>query len=518
MNGTETVKRLADFTSNVSLILKKIWAPISKVLTFSPADDVIYPGENISISIEKGNFSIVYGSRFFSRIRIKHLKTYSLEDNAYPQPEVVTSSLALAIHDFGKSKIDVTISIPKSWAVIRTVEFPVTVKENLSKVVSYELDRITPFNSEDAFYDYKVIEETDEKIKILVVATRADVIRPHIEALRENGINVNKVTINLSGIETLYRYFYKISDALFLDIKKDGYEGALFHKGSIIESFSGFFTTEDEPSKSDLVSSEIKPFLDKLNSYTESPQIIMLSDKKYINLMDILKEKFGVPIRTLNELDTKLKVSEKIKEIPYSAIGALFESLWPKAGGFNLLKKGEHVKPRSPKFLSLILIVAILVLWIIYLIAPLRIERKRLEEIDHQIALRKEEVKKIEGIKKEIESLQEEISTINNFKITSPMALDVLKELTLILPKNAWLSRVRIDTSNIYIEGYASSATGLLPKLEASAYFKKAEFASPTFRDTRMNADRFNIKAELEGVQHPTIQRKKGEELEDEEE
>lgn len=98
------------------------------------------------------------------------------------------------------------------------------------------------------------------------------------------------------------------------------------------------------------------------------------------------------------------------------------------------------------------------------------------------------------------------------------MALDVLKELTLILPKNAWLSRVRIDTSNIYIEGYASSATGLLPKLEASAYFKKAEFASPTFRDTRMNADRFNIKAELEGVQHPTIQRKKGEELEDEEE
>ncbi|MCL4492456.1 MAG: PilN domain-containing protein, partial [Nitrospirae bacterium] len=57
--------------------------------------------------------------------------------------------------------------------------------------------------------------------------------------------------------------------------------------------------------------------------------------------------------------------------------------------------------------------------------------------------------------------------------------------------------RVRITGSTVEIEGYASSATELLPRLEASKVFRKAEFTSPTFRDARMNSDRFNIKMEI---------------------
>jgi len=71
----------------------------------------------------------------------------------------------------------------------------------------------------------------------------------------------------------------------------------------------------------------------------------------------------------------------------------------------------------------------------------------------------------------------------------------------------------------VVIEGYSASATGLLPKLETSRYFEKAEFASPTFRDARMNADRFNIKMEIEGIRIDEMKKKENEETaEDEEE
>jgi hypothetical protein len=81
------------------------------------------------------------------------------------------------------------------------------------------------------------------------------------------------------------------------------------------------------------------------------------------------------------------------------------------------------------------------------------------------------------------------------------MTIDLLKEITLLLPKYAWLARVHITDTNVDIEGYASSSpTAILPKLEASRYFKKVEFASPTFRDVRLNADRFAIKMEIEGL------------------
>ena len=132
--------------------------------------------------------------------------------------------------------------------------------------------------------------------------------------------------------------------------------------------------------------------------------------------------------------------------------------------------------------------------------------------------MRKEDVKKVETLKKDTETLNEEISTINNFKENSPMALNLIRELTAVLPKTAWLTRIRITETAVNIEGYAESATGLLSKLEASKYFKKAEFASPTFRDARQNADRFIIKMEIEGVKKEEIKKTSEEEQGDEEE
>jgi general secretion pathway protein L len=155
-------------------------------------------------------------------------------------------------------------------------------------------------------------------------------------------------------------------------------------------------------------------------------------------------------------------------------------------------------------------------MWILYLVAPLRVEEKRLQEIDHQIMLRKEEVKKVEALKKEIEALNTEITTINDFKGKKRMALNILKELTSILPKTAWLSRVRTTDVTVELEGYAASATGILSKLEASPYFEKAEFASPTFRDTRMNADRFNIRLAIEGVKKEELQQEADKDEEEE--
>jgi Tfp pilus assembly protein PilN len=109
------------------------------------------------------------------------------------------------------------------------------------------------------------------------------------------------------------------------------------------------------------------------------------------------------------------------------------------------------------------------------------------------------EVKKVEALKKEVDALESEVSTINSFKKGKPMTLQILKELTAILPKSAWLTRARITDTTVEIEGYAAAATELLSKLEASPYLKKVEFASPTFRDVRLNSDRFVIKMEIEG-------------------
>jgi len=500
MTVTVVINKLTTFASSALTALERIGRPLWKILTFCPADEVISPKKVLSVSIEKGGLSIAFGSRFLSRIKIKGLRRYLFEEDRYPQPEGLASSVALAINILKAAKTDVTLGIPKAWAIIKTVEFPSTVKENLPYVLSNELDRLTPFSSEDSLYDFRVLKDEAEKLTLLVMAAKADTIRPYLDALRERGLNVSRVTVNLSCMGTLCHYFDKETDALFIEIDENGYEGALFLDGSITDAFTDSFSTGDEKSRVDTILKEISPIMEAAKKQGSSPQVMLLIKDKSPSLRELLKLHINQPVRILNETDIKLSLPEHQQEVSYAPLGGVLESLWPKAKGLNLIKKGHHETQKTPIALSAVLMLTIFFMGILYMVAPLRIEKKRLVEIDHQIMLRKEEVRNVETLKNEIESLNNEISIINDFKVNRPTTLDILSELTQILPQNTWLTRVRITEATVNIEGYSDSATGLLPKLEASKYFKKTGFASPTFRDRRQNADRFIIKMETEGI------------------
>lgn len=518
MTGITAIKKFVSIASDSASRMKRIGTPFWRLLTFSPADDRILPQKALCASIEKGGLSVVSGSRFLSKIKINGFRRYPFEEDKYPQPEGIASSLALAVNNFGATKADVTLSIPKAWAVIKTAEFPSTVKENLSDALSYELDRLTPFNTEDAFYDFRVLKEEDSKLTLLIMAARADLIKPYLDALRERGINIRRLTVSLSSIGALCQYFDKEADIIFIKVNENEYEGGLLLDGSITEAFTGSFSTKEESLKADMILAEIAPLADAAKGKGGSPLIVVLIKGDRPDFEDALKLKVNLPIKIFNETDIKIKSPGSQKEISYAALGGIIESLWPKAKGLNLLKKGLHEKQKTPFALTIALMLIIFAILILYMVAPLRVEKKRLEEIDHQIGLRKEDVKKVEALKKDIETLNEEVSTIKNFKENKPMVLNILKELTTILPRTAWLTRIRVTETTVNIEGYAESATGLLSKLEASRYFRKAEFASPTFRDARQNADRFIIKMEIEGVKKEDVKKTSEDEQGDEEE
>lgn len=496
MTVSANAQKVASALSDSAMRLKAIWGPVKRFLTFSPADDSIARAKNVSVSIQGGSVSVAYATRILSRIRIKGFRTYPVEGR-YPAPEAVASSVSMALSSLHASNTDVTLCIPKSWAVIKTVEFPSTVRDSLSNVVSYEMDRLTPFAREEALYDFRILKEEIGKISLLVVAARADLINPYIEALREMGCNVTKVTLNLSGMGTLCSYSLGCADALFLDVGENEYEAALLSGGTVTAASAGDMGTGDERSQVEIILREIELLMGDASKKNGSPQIVLSLKGSSAGLREILKVNSSRPFKILEEGAASGLLSGKI---PHEVAGGVVESLWPGARGLNLLEKGMREKVRTPVTLSVILVAAILAIWVISVFMPVSIEEKRLAEIKSEIATRKEQVKKVDSLKKEVAALEKEISVVNDFKHSRPMALDLIKELTSILPKKTWLSRMRITDTTVEIEGYSTSATELLPKLEASKYFKKVEFASPTFRDMRMNAERFNIKMEIEGT------------------
>jgi Tfp pilus assembly protein PilN len=478
--------------------LKKIGTSLKGVLFLSPADARISFKKTLCLVIEKGEIKAAVGSRFLSRIKVKGFKKYQSPEPDYPTPPFLASSAALAVAEFGAEKCPITLSIPKAWAIIKTVDYPSSVLENLSEVMAHELDRITPFTPESAYFDFKILREEAGRVFILVAAARSDLIDPYLKALREKELTIEGITVNLLGLSSLCRYGRKERLALFVQLDKDQYEGILFKSEASFEVFSGYFTQESEKAKIEQIEKEIESRLPFLNQKDLGGEFIFYLKDKSPTLKEMIKRQMQLSITFLDETALGIgPLGTDRKQIPYAAIGGILGTLWTKSWRLNLFLKGLHRRSKPPWVVSLLLILALGVLVGIYWITPVEIETKRLHSIDRQIASKKMEVKKIENLKKEIESISGEISLINDFKQSNLLGLNILKDLTQVLPREVWLTRVRIFESQVNIEGYAPSATLLIPRLEGSKSFKKVEFASPTFNDPRQKMDRFQIKMEI---------------------
>jgi Tfp pilus assembly protein PilN len=477
--------------------IRGIWTPLRRILTFSPADNLLFPQKSIAASIEESSLSVAFCSSTFSKIHLKGVKQYFFSDGRFPQPKDVSSSLALSINEFGARDAVLTLGIPKAWIIIRTAEFPSTIRENIAGVISGEMDRLTPFSEDEALYDFKILRDDGVRLTVLVMTVRTSMVMPYVNDLKENGFTVSGVTASISGLGSLCRFLYQGSDYITIEVGDKEYIGSLFIGGLLTQTLTGVLTTADERTRLDELSGCISSLSRIRGHEGEVPRVVAISGENDDHLKGLLESHLKGPVTVMKDVGTRLGFKGPADEIPYAAAGCAVQALRHDARDLNLLKKGFSEKEKTPVSVTVILGIALVISIAYYLIAPIRVERQRLELISNQISQTSGEAREVEAIKKEIETLGSEIASIERFKEETAMKLDILSELTSVIPDSAWLSKARITETMVEIEGYAGSAIELLPALDASEYFRKVEFTSPTIRDARMNSDRFKIKMEI---------------------
>ena len=493
-------------------VFHKLGRTLKTLLFLSPASEVFIPRKQISIAIGTEFLSIAHGSRFLNRIRIMGYKASRLEEVGCPVPEMVTASASLYCRQEKVTNPQVMLSVPKAWTVIQTTELPATAMENLSDVVAYELDRITPFSPDDAYYDYKIVKVEGGKVQIAIAALRRDTVDPYIRALTEQGLPVTKIDTNLAAVSTYLNYVWKEQDLIYLDIGSKTYESGFVQSGVIVagctDSYNG--NGPDEHLMAD-VAENVAPWAERMEKANICPQLVVHShnDVQYAPL----EKQLRIPLQVLKNDNLAIPGFKGIKtsdDIPYDAIGGVLASLWMKSKAMNLLDRGRTTRTSPPLTLTVILVTVLFMMGVLALFLPLHLENEKVTAIDREISTRKDAVKKIDSLRKDFNSLQDEFKAIADFKQGKQNTLQILKEITILLPKSVWLTRVHINDANVAIEGYATSATDILPRIEASPYFAKVEFSSPTMRDARMNMDRFVIRMELEGIKKEEPKAKNG--------
>ena len=121
--------------------------------------------------------------------------TYVLNDQAEPLAVLernasgIEQYKALRAKDERLAKANLILRLTGNEAIQKELALPAAVKENLSQVVAYELDRYTPFKAEQVYFAVKPMEGEHEpgQIRVMLVLTPRETLDALYEYHQGNG-------------------------------------------------------------------------------------------------------------------------------------------------------------------------------------------------------------------------------------------------------------------------------------------------------------------------------------------
>ena len=125
-------------------------------------------------------------------------------------------------------------------------------------------------------------------------------------------------------------------------------------------------------------------------------------------------------------------------------------------------------------------------------------EQRYLGRVNAEISRVDPQVKAVERVVRELERKRKLVATVNGIEAAAIRPLPILRDLTDLLPTDAWLTTLSFDQKGVELTGQAAAASALIPVLENSPRLERVEFASPVTRGREK--EQFRIRAAWEAA------------------
>jgi general secretion pathway protein L len=395
--------------------------------------------------------------------------------------------------------------IPRQKAIARFIRLPVATRENLRKVLEYELSKYTPFKSDEVYFDYVLLKEEKEWLTLFAAFTKKSSIESSLSLLKKIGIRPASVQIPTVSALNLFFYNKKPDEddvSVLLGLDTPFLEMNLLEGADWRESYH--LPLPPEPWATEIVRTCERSGVKRGPNSALTYYLYGEGDGE--KNRTVLKETAGVKEVCGPPLDSVVFDGDRTKlPLIYPSIGAPLIGLIKPKVDLNLLpvelrKKRREI--RKPLLLALLLLFTIFGLsqgtglYLNY--------RDELTSTTEEIKRQKPEVEAVERLQKQKEGLAKEVAELEKFRSEEASKIEMLKELTRLLPDTAWIWNLKYNGKEIDISGYADSASDLIPLLDKSPLFEKVEFLTPVTRERLMRPEgpqekeRFRIKAKLE--------------------
>jgi general secretion pathway protein L len=464
---------------------------------------MIYLKSSVGIEIRQGDLLISSLQSNFSTgvfTKFQRIAGYCTRDRQEVRKEIDAFFKSQRL-----AKDNVVLGLPRNEIVLRHLDLPVEVAENLKQVVLYQVQSFEPTEEEKFYFDYFQLKNSPDskRILVLLVMIKKSVLDNHLKILGELGI---KPAVVIGSSIALTNLFFQNGASqekktfVLADLASAELEVIALRGGSLLYSHQA--RRAPEASWKDALLPELETAASKIRLGPEDDiERLVLSGESAaearLEVNDALKEcelmssfiRFEIPVQNRANLQEAA--------IP---LGLAYTGLVRRpAMRMNLLPAALRIHQTHWAFAPTILLgLAILMLLGGIVFRQSVQERILIRRLDAESLKLKARVSSVQTLINEADAQEKKIKYLEDLLRQRDKNLEVLRELTLILPADTFLNVYTNNEGTIALSGSSASAPDLIPKLEKSPVLMNVVQRGTIFKDAQTGKDRFNFEARLE--------------------
>lgn len=440
---------------------------------------------------DRQHLTLVRIQRVLTSIEVTHVSQFTLAEEGLSAlvPEIKE---LLSIWDLQDPPIGLSVS--PHMGFMRQVTLPRAAKENLAKVMSYELDRFLPLSAGEVCFDFQIVKETETDLVITLMAYPNNLMESWLKLCSETGLKPISIELAPTSVANAFAVLKGIKPAhwILLQTGEQDFDVISFENKSVSQWHS-----QRVPQGKKFLSA-LRHEFNQLFQSGSNPSAYFIYGPRAPEIKVGLTEYLSFPVVRDSELMIKgLELESENAPRILPAIGAALRGVGKVPIETNLLPQAERtVVKLTGLFLNRVLLILLLSLALIWAGSIFVFPLLSLMKVESQLAQLRPTVQQVEKKLTEAQTVGKQLQDIQNKAGQYPSTLVILKELTQIIPEHTYLHSLRARKGHIEIGGKSSSAADLISILEKSGYFTKTGFVSPIVTDNT-GSEIFKIKAEI---------------------
>ena len=209
------------------------------------------------------------------------------------------------------------------------------------------------------------------------------------------------------------------------------------------------------------------------------------TEKLNVELYVVPKNNLSSTLALLNEWNITIDILKPVNE-------------YPNENNINMLPPEEKTgNNNNIDAITALLAITGFALFLTFLFVPLTQQNKQIELLEEQIQTNRKVAVQLQKLKNEKQEILAQSNFLENKYKNNLSSVQLLYELTKIIPDDTWLTRMTIKNNEIQLQGESANASSLIQIIESSNIFSQAQFRSPVTNNNTSKKDKFHLSAKL---------------------